>query len=709
MMILSPQQIKARNLVCSLYNICVFGNGTVDETDKRLARLKLKPSYISAKWFHFNQFGLNATKVENAFTMFVAKTSVIAIDVALLPLASTTGTMEIQLLPVLIDTATLILKPIPKLLLQEYIERKFNSNMFDGEEPRFKQKIEQLNKSILQKHHLNLDSLQGYLSILKKFSRIPMLNYIFFHYQLTEEYINYRKHYSSKKNLHFPNFQNATEYFKITFRMLRFSYYIEIHALNYFFSSAYENIVKYYVNSDNIREKFYNTFHKTNKLDLMGDIEKFIHHLNSKVQIAEKCSYISSEIREDTLEQFQYFYSQFFFDANASYHELLTLLNTPRIKKRLEECYDDSLRGEFFISLAKSKMLEGPNDILNQTIIEPIGSKALDGLTYLLSTLTNISSNNPRDRLAGACTVISTTVLLGCVLGGTVAGIKHESKISNFVSKIYDKMIAPIHQKISAVETYINEAFGSETVVIPSSVQRTLGSILFVAAHIPGLSAAVPLLGMITQVASFNPISTFILRKAEEYVKTNLEKKDLDALHRVDRWVRLGYNQDEKLVVKIKNRNNEWIDDFDIDLVQSEFLVFMTQDFARVVRHQTQAIGLLFEQISALDEEINQFQIHYLDILYSGRNERGITYNTPMCRIDPNSNPDMMIARSKERYFDIIIERQNLLISLVNRSYYVSLYNLFMGKIKLKCQKIFDTDLQHAITMFESQGAVEAA
>ena len=300
--------------VADIYEICVFGDGTINEWDRKLVRYKLKPSYIQAKWFHFNHFGLNPLKIQNAAIMFAANASVIAIDIILIPLLMGSGAASVQIVPLVINGARLIIKPASRLVLQEYLEHRFNKKMFDSKDQGFfmhMQGLEVQMQTMMTKHDGDFTLPHASLKLLKLSAGLPMLNYIFFHYQMTEEYIEYRKKYIKKEDICFKTEEEIVLYFKVTFRMLRFYYFIEVHALNYFFKHSFSHLINFHLNFTRIRAKFMSTFYSRKKytlVDKMKDMKQLLNMLNFKIQRLRCVSKIRPEIRQETQEQFQHFY-----------------------------------------------------------------------------------------------------------------------------------------------------------------------------------------------------------------------------------------------------------------------------------------------------------------------------------------------------------------------------------------------------------------
>ncbi len=701
-----PRTEKACMLISSIYEICIHGNGSVNERDRTLAKYKLKPSYMSAKWFHFNHFGLNKMKVENALVMFGAKSSGIVVDVLSLPLAASIGVAKLKMISIAIDASKLVFVSASKLVLQEVLERKFNNQMFNGKLPRFQSESENFEELILNKHEINFSHLSGYLQVLKQFGALPMLNYIFFHYQMTEEYIDYRKKYLNKNNLQFKTIEAAEQYFKTLFRMMRFCYYIEIHALNYFFSSTYSQILNFYINSETIRNKLSHTFGHDNPHTALNDAEQFIQLLNHHIQLKNGVSIVRWDVLPDTIEQFQNLYSEFFFNQTESYEKQIALLQTPKIQRYLNEHFTEDIKNKIFYIFAKNFTFDRTTEAIQKEVLTPLTSHVKTGFEYLLNILTNFSSRSARDKGIVIGAAIGITTLIGSIVGGAIAGYKHSDTVAKLATRFYNNIVLPPYNYIKSLEEKLINTFAGNEVAIPSSVNKMLGSILFVASHIPGLSTCTSIFNYMSQIVSYNPVSTLILKTATKFTSTRLEKKDLSILHQVDQYMRLGYAESGDLCVKIFNKANMWIEEFDIDLITDDFLRMLTNDFARVVRHQVQSVGVLFEQISLLDEEIKNFQTGLLDILYCGRVNNVPQFAPPMVKIDPQyATPEQTTLNSKRKFFDILIERQNLLVCLINRSYYVTLYNLMMEKIKTKCQNIFDEDLSRAIANLDNQVA----
>lgn len=193
------------------------------------------------------------------------------------------------------------------------------------------------------------------------------------------------------------------------------------------------------------------------------------------------------------------------------------------------------------------------------------------------------------------------------------------------------------------------------------------------------------------------------MRSAEKFTKERLEKIDTDVLLAVDRYLRLGYKECGSVIIKFLDTNKQWSAHFDIDSISGDFLIFMTHDFARVVRHQCQTMGVLFEKITLLDREIQSFQQNkYLDLFYCSRDATGPVFVDQMCRVTSEITSEMIVNRSKMRFFDILIERQDVLCELIHHAYYVILYSLFMHKIKRKCHDVFSEHLQYALNQLNT-------
>lgn len=688
-------------LVSSVYDICVFGNGTVNERDKKFVRAKLMPSYIQAKWIHFNKFGLNATKVENACIMFVAKASVITLDLIILPLAFSAGHAQIQLIPIIIETTKLLVLPIPQLILQDYLERQFNKDMFEGKEEKFLNEIKGAEEFIVKKHTFHFTLRDDYLNILKKFTELPMLNYIFFYSQMNDEYILYRNRYSKKESIHFKNLDDAVLYFKITFRMLRFYYHSEIHALNYFFNHAFQKIMDFYLNMDSLREKFISVFYPSKTYTFCEDIKYFLGILNVKIQKNRNNTKTQPEICEETVEQFQYFYFSFFYRGDYTYTHIQEFLDSTEVQKIIADSPDDSVKLKSFFAAALGSLLSYSQPALEGHLTTPITNKAKDFLSLILNTLTNISSPERSKKIAGSLAVIGIAAVIGGVIGATVLGVKYKHKLSPIFEKANKNFLVPMQNFFIEYEKKISDFFSLNSTLLPSDANRVIGSVIFIASYIPNLGSATSLIHFLRQVAYFHPLRGIILRSATNFTKMRMQQRDMDILFRIDRVLRLGYTEDGILIIKILGPDHKWFDNFDMDLVDKEFLNFLTHDFARVVRHQCQNMGILFEQIAFLDREIEVFERSGRDFLYTGRAEDGPEFFTPMCRVTTTVTPEMLENRSKKRFFDILIERQTLLISLIHRSYYVTLYNLFMTKMKEKCKQIFNEHLPFALDVLE--------
>lgn len=523
---------SAVRFVSSIYDICMFGNGTVNETHQKLVHAKLMPSYMQAKWIHFNKFGLNRVKIENAFIMFFAKTTTLALDLALLPLTAQTGYAEIQIVPIFIDTTKFLVTSIARWQLQEYFERKFNADMFNVKNPKFLIKVKEIESFIVQKHELDFTLPDSHLEILKKFTQLPMLNYIFFYSQMTDEYVLYRSKFPNIDKIQFKNKDDAMFFFKTIFRMLRFYYYTELHALNYFFHSAFGRILDFYIDIHSLRERFLSVFYNKIEQPLFKDLSLFLSLLNQKLQINGFSRKSDPDCSEELIERFQQIYFQFFFGNENLAQRVLDFFDSKDVRKSIDDLYDDSLKSEKFYGLAKNYIL---SNLKSLPVSGVVTKKSSDFLSLILRTLTNVSGKHYSKEIVAIASISGVIGLVATIVGGTAVAVKNKSKIFNLLEKCYSKVYKPVTNFFQYCEKQISDIFNLDETILNSQTNRVLGSVIFIVGHMIHAPCATTISGLLAKISCFNPINAYIMRSAEKFTKERLEKIDIDVLVGVDR------------------------------------------------------------------------------------------------------------------------------------------------------------------------------